>query len=767
MNKIKFVLLAAIFIAMAFTFASCGEVGGGGEGSSSGDGGGSSSSGGSSSGGDFPESSSSARPVDSCDDYDKLTQFCWGDKAYERCGGEEYDPNTRFCYGNKFYLKCGGEEYNPLIQFCFDEKEAYLRCEGKERDPLNEFCFDGSVVPKCADVNYNPDEEFCVEGKLEHKCGGNEFYPSEQFCLKSKLYSICDGDSNYDPLAVTCCGGKKIQLAGNFCFEERSYPKCASETYNPLNEFCESEQIYQMCGGEKYDPSERFCFEDKFYLLCGGEKYDPVQQICFKGNGDIQEMPYLRCGGKPADPDYEFCFDNNIYPRCRNRAEEYNPFENFCFQDELYPMCGDLSFTPTVQFCHRLKIFDLCGVTYEEYDPDRKLCFRNGLYSTQGCLGGAEFCDDEGNYKRCGNDKYNIATQFCDGGFKLNLCGSQPYDPAIKFCFEARSEIIDLCSVKIGTDDFGRPIYELKPYDFDTEDCRNYAIVNKYFNQECGKLEEDEFCCFGKKYSTSSNYFCSAENELYTKCNGDVYEPRESICFNGDDGDILMPNCSNPGVTGICAYSNSLLRCKQLGNGYNYARDPLPGMSCQTSGAITGKIEIEPSVKYNIVQIGDQIWMAENLKEDLSGRCYNDNCGDYGKLYDWAEIFQVSCPKDFHIPDTADWQKLARYVGGASVAGGRLKSMAPGWNGADNYGFNALPGGYEVYWGNDEYGYLEQGSISLWWTATSVREDPNTYYPESSNAYYFGMISSDTELRTHYRPKDGGAYVRCMRDAAF
>ncbi|MDR0517648.1 MAG: hypothetical protein LBH25_11450 [Fibromonadaceae bacterium] len=118
---------------------------------------------------------------------------------------------------------------------------------------------------------------------------------------------------------------------------------------------------------------------------------------------------------------------------------------------------------------------------------------------------------------------------------------------------------------------------------------------------------------------------------------------------------------------------------------------------------------------YKTVKIGEQTWMAENLKYNAKGsKCYDnkeENCQKYGRLYNW-ETAKKACPSGWHLPSNEEWDKLYRYADGDKGTGspymsetaGKLLKSSSGWynggNGTDAYNFSALPGGFGNSGGN-------------------------------------------------------------------
>jgi len=76
--------------------------------------------------------------------------------------------------------------------------------------------------------------------------------------------------------------------------------------------------------------------------------------------------------------------------------------------------------------------------------------------------------------------------------------------------------------------------------------------------------------------------------------------------------------------------------------------------------------------------------------------------GTYGYLYNWYAVndSRKLCPSGWHVPSDSEWTYLSSYLGGQSVAGGKMKSTGTTyWNSqssgtTNSSGFSALPGGY-------------------------------------------------------------------------
>ena len=107
---------------------------------------------------------------------------------------------------------------------------------------------------------------------------------------------------------------------------------------------------------------------------------------------------------------------------------------------------------------------------------------------------------------------------------------------------------------------------------------------------------------------------------------------------------------------------------------------------------------------YEEVTIGTQTWMKRNYDAQYPGsKAYDDNELNvplYGRLYTHHQVMSSNfCPPGWRVPTEADIDTLLTYLGGAMIAGGKLKEAGeqdwatPNTGAVDSAGFRALPGG--------------------------------------------------------------------------
>ena len=203
-----------------------------------------------------------------------------------------------------------------------------------------------------------------------------------------------------------------------------------------------------------------------------------------------------------------------------------------------------------------------------------------------------------------------------------------------------------------------------------------------------------------------------------------------------------------------------------------------------TSLAFSTVTDIDGNV-YETVIIGDQLWMAENLKvthyrngdeiptgysnDDWSNlftgayAVYDDdpsNAEIYGNLYSWYAIDLETgvCPEGWHVPTDDEYILLTDYLGGNDIAGGKMKEAglehwdSPNTGATNESGFTGLPGGFRNTTGSydvmGEGGYFRSSS------------EYNSY-----RAWFHGLFSTLEEVyRGFEMAKNSGLSVRCVGD---
>lgn len=197
---------------------------------------------------------------------------------------------------------------------------------------------------------------------------------------------------------------------------------------------------------------------------------------------------------------------------------------------------------------------------------------------------------------------------------------------------------------------------------------------------------------------------------------------------------------------------------------------------------------------YKIIKIGNQWWMAENLKVihysngeaipnvtdntewiNLSTAAYcnydnnSGNAATYGRLYNWYAVNDSRniAPAGWHVPTDEEWKELEKYLGMSqsdadnpgwrgTEEGGKMKEegtthwQSPNTGATNSSGFSALPSGYRR---DGNYYYMSYGAD--FWSSTEH---------DSGYAWYRLLSYDRSDVGRNGNYKQGGFSVRCIRD---
>ena len=275
------------------------------------------------------------------------------------------------------------------------------------------------------------------------------------------------------------------------------------------------------------------------------------------------------------------------------------------------------------------------------------------------------------------------------------------------------------------------------------------------------------------------------------------------VCWSTNQTPTISDNKTTDGtgvgnfvssISGLTANTTYYVRAYATNsNGTAYGS----AMSFTTQEGSSGSTFTDPrdGEVYQTVVIGNQEWMAENLAylpsvvgpgtgtnttsyyyvygyegTNVTDAKATSNYTTYGVLYNWPAAMAGSassnanpsgvqgvCPAGWHLPSDAEWTELTDYLGGISVAGGKLKETGtthwqiPNTGATNETGFTALPGGDRYYGGSFRY----IGNYGYWWSATesSTTLARRRYMYFSSSKVYRGISA-----------KRVGYSVRCVRD---
>ncbi len=200
---------------------------------------------------------------------------------------------------------------------------------------------------------------------------------------------------------------------------------------------------------------------------------------------------------------------------------------------------------------------------------------------------------------------------------------------------------------------------------------------------------------------------------------------------------------------------------------------------------------------YRYVTIGNQTWMADNLRylpsvtdstevldvpayyvyryggTDVAEAKAHPNYTKFGVLYNWYAAMDGAsasdtnpsgvrgvCPEGWHLPSNAEWTELTGAIGDASVVGGKLKETgteywkSPNSGATNEYEFNARGGGLHARIVGK---FLDLKEIGYWWTTS-------THEMFTGAPYVRFMWYDKASISEQYYDKPYGFSVRCVKD---
>lgn len=257
----------------------------------------------------------------------------------------------------------------------------------------------------------------------------------------------------------------------------------------------------------------------------------------------------------------------------------------------------------------------------------------------------------------------------------------------------------------------------------------------------------------------------------------------------------VMPSTSNPLKTTSATIdmlynSGDQLLYKGISGIYSTIVTDVPTSSKTTIFNFAGCTDYDnnnyPTVQIGMGRSGTQTWMAENLRTtyyrngdaipnvtdnttwiglNTGAYCWYDNDGDsykmqYGALYNWFTVSDNRnlCPAGWHVPTDSEWIELMTFLGGDTVAGGKLKETgtahwrAPNTGATNESGFTGIAAGMRYIDGTFNNDINLNG---YFWTSTETA---------SVDAQCYVLNSNQNAIFFFPTKKIRGQTVRCIKD---
>ncbi len=181
---------------------------------------------------------------------------------------------------------------------------------------------------------------------------------------------------------------------------------------------------------------------------------------------------------------------------------------------------------------------------------------------------------------------------------------------------------------------------------------------------------------------------------------------------------------------------------------------------------------------YKSVILGNQEWLTDNLKvtkfrngqpiphiqDSIVWNAWSNgayvfykNDTKHGVLYNWLVVNDSRgvCPMGWHVPSSAEWDTLAKFLGGNEIAGGKMKARlhweTPNTSATNESEFHALPKG--MYGVNGSFNNV--GKNAYWWSATEN---------DKISAWGREIGFNESGLFIGHGDKRDGLSIRCLKN---
>jgi uncharacterized protein (TIGR02145 family) len=177
---------------------------------------------------------------------------------------------------------------------------------------------------------------------------------------------------------------------------------------------------------------------------------------------------------------------------------------------------------------------------------------------------------------------------------------------------------------------------------------------------------------------------------------------------------------------------------------------------------------MKENLKVTRYQNGETIGTTIPANKDVSGKfqwpcdSIESNVAEYGRLYTWYAVADSRniCPKDWHVPSDEDWILLTEYLGGDSIAGGKMREegtkhwLYPNTVSTNESGLTIIPTGLRQF--NGRFDNTDGGSAQFWTSSEDTIHNCNGWERD--------FLLTGKNIYRSLLMKSYGLSVRCLKD---